>query len=272
MESSVDVSVLSPRGRLRIIPFQVYSGAVNMAYDFFLAENVSPQDDPVLRFYGWKPYCLSLGRHQDLQQINRKRLKADGIDLVRRPTGGSAVLHAQELTYSLIVPGGQEQHHTIYRIFHQVLADALRKMHYDVQLYDRDDEGNYLRGAQKSFACFNRSAYSEIKYLDKKVVGSAQKLFQNSLLQHGSILLSGTQTDVMTYLSISENEKKNLTDALYHSAISLKEINSRNIAPEELSNAIKEQFAYSGVNSIYSKNTAYDELSEIKRMSNQFIV
>ncbi len=272
MESSVDVSVLAPHGRLRVIPFQYFNGAVNMALDFFLAENITAQDDPILRFYGWEPHCLSLGKHQDAGFINRVQLVKDGIDLVRRPTGGSAVLHAHELTYSLIVPAGQERHHQIYRLFHHILAAALRKLNYEVQLHEKEVEGNYLKEGQKTFACFNRSAFSEIKYQNKKVVGSAQKLFRNSLLQHGSILLSGTQTEVLKYLSVTENEKKGLANALHQSALGLKEINSRKMTAQKLSRAIKEQFACSGVNSIYLKNTAYDELLEAEKMSNQFII
>ncbi len=272
MESSVDVSILAPHGRLRVIPFQYFNSAVNMALDFFLAENIAADDDPILRFYGWEPHCLSLGKHQDAGLIKRTQLAKDGIDLVRRPTGGSAVLHAHELTYSLIVHGGQEYHHQIYRLFHHVLADTLRKLSYEVQLHDRGVEGNYLKEGQKTFACFNRSAFSEIKYQDKKVVGSAQKLFRNSLLQHGSILLSGSQVEVLKYLSINETEKKVLADALHQSALSLKEINSRKMTAQKLSEAIKEQFACSGVNSIYLKNTAYAELLEAEKMSNQFII
>jgi len=272
VESSVDVSILAPRGRLRIIPFQYFNGAVNMALDVYLAENITVKEDPILRFYGWEPHCLSLGKHQDAGLINRTQLAKDGIEFVRRPTGGSAVLHAHELTYSLIVPGGQENHHQIYRVFHHILVEALQKLKYEVHLHETDIKGNYLKEGQNTFACFNRSAFSEIKYQDKKVVGSAQKMFRNSLLQHGSILLSGSQKEVLKYLSVHEAEKKALADALHQSAISLKEINSRKMSVQKLSEAIKEQFACSGVNSIYLKNTADDELPEVKKMSNQYLV
>ncbi len=272
MALSADVSALAPEGRLRIIPFQKFTGAVNMALDFFLAENAGTESDPILRFYGWEPSCLSLGKHQDAGLINRQQLRQNGIDLVRRPTGGSAVLHARELTYSLIIPGGQLRHHEIYRIFHWILAEALRRLGYNVELNTGEEAGNYLQDSKKSFACFNRSAFAEIKYRQKKVVGSAQKLFPSSLLQHGSILLSGSQTEVLKYLSINETEKKTLSDALHQSAVSLKEINSRKMSAQKLSEAIKEQFACSGVNSIYLKNTAYNELIEAQKMCNPFII
>lgn len=272
MESSADISLLAPRGRLRIIPFQKFNGAINMALDSILAEKAGAESDPVLRFYGWEPFCLSLGRHQNAALIDRKRMQADGVHLVRRPTGGSAVLHANELTYSLIVPGGRERHHEIYRLFHHILAQALNRLQYDVTLHNHQDSENYLKDKKTSFACFNRPAFTEIKYRYKKVVGSAQRLLPNALLQHGSVLLSGSQTDVLRYLSITETEKKRLYDALRQSAVSLEEINSHTLEVQTLEKAIKEQFACSGVNSIYSKNASDAELRAAEKMRHQFIV
>ena len=106
-----------------------------MALDFSLAQKLVPSDDPILRFYGWEPVCLSLGHHQDASEVDLTQLAKDHVDIVRRPTGGSAILHAQELTYSLIVAGENSRHHTIYAAFHHLLASTLRDLGYPVQLH-----------------------------------------------------------------------------------------------------------------------------------------
>jgi lipoyl(octanoyl) transferase len=78
------------------------SGAFNMDNDLELVKNFS--GIPILRVYRWKPYCISLGANQQLDSVNQKRISDDGFDVVRRPTGGRAILHAEELTYSVVHP------------------------------------------------------------------------------------------------------------------------------------------------------------------------
>lgn len=272
MESSVDTTGICPQKSLRVIPFQKFTGPLNMALDFTLAQGLTSVDDPILRFYGWDPACLSLGRHQDAALVNFEQLAKDGYELVRRPTGGSAILHDQELTYCLMVPGGQKRHHRIYSDFHQLLAAALNGLGYPVQLHEQQLHGNYLVEARKTFACFNRPAYAEIKYTQKKVVGSAQKLFPNSLLQHGSIMLTSNQEQVLDYLHLQDEAKNEQAHALRHSSIGLAEINSRKINELALSNAIIEQFADNGVKSIYFRNHTTVEISEASKNLQMFSV
>lgn len=260
MASYVDISSICPQKSLRIIPFHKYSGPMNMALDFSLAQNIAVKDDPVLRFYGWDPACLSLGRHQDAANLNHTQLNKDGIGIVRRPTGGSAILHMWELTYSLIVAKGNQNHHTIYADFHTLLANTLIDLGYPVQLHQEKENENYLKQGKNTFACFNRPAFTEIKFNQKKVVGSAQKLFPNSVLQHGSVMFEVNQTRVFDYLKMNSKLKRNLADALRHSSSGLKEINSREINETELSMAIIEQFARNGVKSIYLREPTEQEL------------
>ena len=81
----------------------VNSGKFNMDFDVFLAENFV-QGNAVLRLYRWNPYCISLGANQSLEDINTSKTRYHQIDVVKRPTGGRAILHSQELTYSVIYP------------------------------------------------------------------------------------------------------------------------------------------------------------------------
>ena len=87
---------------LRILPFQENTGAENMGIDEKMALNPPNPAIAYLRFYGWRPYCLSLGYHQNSQIVNRKALEKHGYQWIQRPTGGRAIFHAEELTLSLI--------------------------------------------------------------------------------------------------------------------------------------------------------------------------
>ncbi|HLM68541.1 MAG TPA: hypothetical protein VK358_13475, partial [Longimicrobium sp.] len=81
-------------------------GAWNMAVDEALAQSVRAGEPPVLRVYRWSPPCLSLGRNQPSGGYDRDEIRRRGLDVVRRPTGGRAVLHHRELTYSVAAAEG----------------------------------------------------------------------------------------------------------------------------------------------------------------------
>ncbi len=270
MESSVDISLIAPAKSLRVIPYNTFHGAFNMAVDFFLAQTILPQDDPILRFYGWEPACLSLGKHQSEALVSREALLNHGVDLVQRPTGGSAILHESELTYSLIVPNGQESHHTIYALFHRILAQSLRGMGYEVDLHVRMQNDNYLKEQKKSFACFNRPAFTEVTFSGKKLVGSAQKLYRNSLLQHGSIMIAGDQSRVLDYLVLSDPERKRLKNKVKKTAVSLAAISGQTVTAYDLSSRITEEFARHGVQSIYYRQLTRAEREGAKKLSARF--
>ncbi len=270
MESSVDISPIVPGASLRVIPYESFHGAFNMAVDFFLAQSIQPEDDPVLRFYGWNPPCLSIGRHQDESLVSRKALKEQGVDLVRRPTGGSAILHDAELTYSLIVPDGQERHHAVYEAFHRLLAEALHDAGYAVDLHKAVDKTNYLKDKKNSFACFNRPAFTEIKYQGKKLVGSAQKMYRHSLLQHGSIMISGRQDRVLDFLNMSDEEKEKRKADVQKKAVSLEEIASNPPSVYDISSRFTEVFARHGVPSIYYRQLTREERKGAETLCSRF--
>src|SRR5258708_6787672 len=102
-------------------------GAYHMARDLEIAENL--RDDPtapnVLRLYSWKPYCISLGYQQDESVINAEACKKAGIDIIKRPTGGRAVYHAEELTYAIIMRF--EPNDGIYAV-HNKIAESLLEL------------------------------------------------------------------------------------------------------------------------------------------------
>ena len=89
-----------------LIDYQEYNGADNMRIDSELLENAvkTQSQEPILRFYGWVPACVSLGRNQTDEHINKIYCKQNNIDIVRRVTGGRGLLHDDEVTYSFVCP------------------------------------------------------------------------------------------------------------------------------------------------------------------------
>jgi lipoate-protein ligase A len=146
-----------------------------------------------LRLYQWAPHCLSFGRHEPaLRRYDRAKIGELGLDVVRRPTGGRAVWHAEELTYALAAPGdalgGLRQ---AYEEIHRMLLAALRMLGARVEIAPARRATGIDAGS-----CFASPAGGEIVSGGRKVVGSAQLREGAGLLQHGSILLSGLQTTV----------------------------------------------------------------------------
>jgi lipoate-protein ligase A len=143
-----------------------------------------------LRLYRWLPHCLSFGRHEPAtRRYDRARIAALGLDVVRRPTGGRAVWHAEELTYAIAVPadtmGGLQD---AYREIHRMLQAGLRRLGIEAEMAPPRKTAGVGAGA-----CFAAPAGGEIVIGDRKAVGSAQLREGAGLLQHGSILLEGRQ-------------------------------------------------------------------------------
>lgn len=188
------------------------TGKYNMEFDIQLAEKVDVENS-FLRFYQWKPYCISLGANQSFEDVNLSLAQADGIDIVKRPTGGRAILHAEELTYSVNISifSGLTTHQ-IYEKISLALVNGLRK--YDDKLSDieletiQPDFSKLLKSPQGKI-CFASTAKSEVKFRGKKVIGSAQRKMKNSILQHGSILIGKFHRNLSKYIhsaSFSEDD------------------------------------------------------------------
>ena len=144
----------------------------------------------MLRVYRWEPFCLSFGRHEPaLRRYGRDNVMARGIDVVRRPTGGRAVWHARELTYSVAQPDAGISLRESYRAIHGMLADAVRRLGAPA-LLAADPPRVAGVGAG---ACFAQPVGGEVVVAGRKVVGSAQLRENGALLQHGSMLLSDDQ-------------------------------------------------------------------------------
>jgi len=164
-----------------------------MALDTYLLEN--PPDIPVLRFYAWNPPAVSIGYNQKIDYFNKNVFEKLGIDLVRRPTGGRAVYHDKEITYSIIISSKSELYklgiHQLYYKISAALSAGLKYSGIEAKI-ERNRAGNGSINRKKT-DCFSSTARFEIKYKGKKIVGSAQRRMSSGILQHGSIILKNQQ-------------------------------------------------------------------------------
>ena len=168
-------------------------GAHNMARDVAMLEAVSEaQAPPTLRLYGWDPPCLTLGRHQGVEAADVGFCSAEGIDVVRRPTGGRALLHHLELTYAVVAPVGRgplpRGLQDAYRSICGALLRAMRALGVDAELTG-GHVNLHLPGPRTTVPCFEAPAGGEVVVRDRKLIGSAMRAHGSTILQHGAILL-----------------------------------------------------------------------------------
>jgi lipoyl(octanoyl) transferase len=169
-------------------------GPSNMGMDVALLEAVRLGAAPVVRFYRWSPACLSFGRNQPAHGLYDLAAAASrGIDFVRRPTGGQAVLHADELTYAVIAPVSRiGRPRDAYRRINAALVAGLRSLGVDAALAQALAAAP-AAGPDWRMACFRRPEAGEVVASGRKLVGSAQRMEGRVILQHGSLLLGGSQ-------------------------------------------------------------------------------
>jgi len=202
-------------------------GALNMAVDEAIMLSVSEGGSlPTLRFYAWEPPAVSLGYFQRLEQeIDVARVTAAGFDLVRRPTGGRAVLHDDEVTYSISVreaefPGSVVE---TYKRISTGLVEGLRILGMDAGMVAAQEAGHDPR-AHSSAACFDAPSWYEVVSRGKKIIGSAQTRKMGTILQHGSIPITFSPERVTSVLALkSDAHRKRLASTLAIKAGGLRE-------------------------------------------------
>jgi lipoate-protein ligase A len=165
------------------------SGAWNMAVDEVLLEDAAAEGRCWLRFYRWQQPTLSLGYFQAYAD-RRQHPASSRCPVVRRTSGGGAILHDVELTYSLAVP----QHHPLaasrlrtYRVIHEALVQTLSRRGIDATILGQADQES---GNRPPFLCFQRRSPGDVLVGGAKIAGSAQKRCRGAILQHGSVLLA----------------------------------------------------------------------------------
>ena len=168
-------------------------GALNMARDMAMLEAVAEgASPPTLRLYGWDPPCLSLGRHQAAEAADLDFCRAEGIDVVRRPTGGRALLHHLELTYAVVAPVGIDPLprglQEAYRSICKALVRAMHSLGVEAELTG-GEVNVHLPSPRSTVPCFEASAGGEVVVRSRKLVGSAMRAHAGTILQHGAIVM-----------------------------------------------------------------------------------
>ena len=181
-------------------------GAWNMALDEAILERIGRGEAlPTLRLYAWEPACLSLGHAQPFADVDTARLRERGWEVVRRATGGRAILHTDELTYSvigsaeepLLTSGVLESYNRIA----QALLLAVKELGLPVEM----KEGKTNDPTTPNPVCFEVPSTYEITVSGKKLIGSAQARKKEGVLQHGSLPLTGDLSRICQVL-VFENE------------------------------------------------------------------
>ena len=173
---------------MKIIPYETRTGKENMQIDSDLLDFAIKNElkEPIFRLYGWEPACVSLGRNQKDDFLDYELLKSKNIDVVRRLTGGRALLHDNEITYSFICPESflQNGSHIVssYKEISQILIDKFKKLGIDL------DFGTSKPIKTGFDYCMLISTGADLCYKEKKLIGSAQCRSHGYILQHGSIL------------------------------------------------------------------------------------
>lgn len=209
---------------MRFIPFEVKTGQENMQIDSDLLEYAIKNQlkEPIFRLYGWSPACVSLGRNQKSDFLDLDFLKQNNIDYVRRLTGGRALLHDNEITYSYICPASflenGENVVNSYKEISKILIAAFKKL--DIEL----DFGGIKKVNGHKDYCMLVSTGADLCYKNRKLIGSAQFRKEGYILQHGSILYDYDK-------ELLEKIFKEEVDT--SSIISIKEINS-NITKKDI--------------------------------------
>ena len=183
-----------------------------MALDVALAKTSATDIKPILRFFSWKPAAISLGFHQSINDINIELCVEKGVDVVVRPTGGRAILHASELTYSVILPHSSQYFHRdilpVYDIISKSLVIGLQNLGLPVVFERAEKTPKDFSKGELSSICYATSVQHEIGIDGKKLVGSAQRRFENAVLQHGSILIGLDHLDLPLFLTRGDEKRR----------------------------------------------------------------
>jgi lipoyl(octanoyl) transferase len=219
-------------------------GAYNMAADEAILQSVTDRlAPPTLRFYAWNPPCLSLGYGQKSADVDFAHADACGWHVVRRPTGGRAILHTDELTYSLALPADDDlAAGSIIDSYHRIsaaLVSGLSRLGLTPHADQRAE-----RSHQMGAVCFETPSHYEITVDGRKLVGSAQLRRQGGILQHGSIPLTGDLARICdTLVYPDDSARESARSQVRARAITLSEALGREITWSEVASAIIQGFA-----------------------------
>ena len=260
----------------RLIKDSYHNGFMNMAIDESIMiahrEGLVP---PTIRFYQWSPPAVSLGYFQDLQkEIDVDVCQDMGIDIVRRPTGGKAVLHDKELTYSFII---RENHplvnNSILETYKKISGGMIRVLSYigvTAELVPLREKSEIHHSDFKSI-CFSVPSQYEVQVEGKKIVGSAQVRKREIVLQHGSLLIELEKDKLFSIFNFPSAQIRERFKTRFN-ATSLEEILKRKTSFSELSEILPRGFEKEfGVRLLEGKLTEEEEKISKELLENKYL-
>jgi lipoate-protein ligase A len=199
------------RAEWRVVRTRPLLGAMNMAVDEAILNAVAEgHSGPTLRFFAWEPACLSLGYGQPWAEVDRGRLAARGWTAVRRPTGGRAILHTDELTYSVIAPMDEARVvGSVVDSYRQLSAGLMAGVQRLGLLARSEKSTKSADGGHEVLpVCFEVPSDYEITADGKKLVGSAQVRKRGVVLQHGTLPLTGDIARIVDALVFPDDDAR----------------------------------------------------------------
>ncbi len=237
-----------PHATWRLLITPPLDGATNMAIDEAILQALAAgAGQPTLRLFQWTPPCLSLGYNQHWDEVDDAACRQLGYTWTRRPTGGKAILHTDEATYSLIIPqedpriqGGIVES---YRILSLGLMKSLEILGVPA-VQAANEEGSGTPGPNGGGpVCFDTPSRYELTWQGKKLIGSAQLRRKKIVLQHGSLPLHGDLNRIIDALAFSEEERARQKALLPRRATTLAQALGRVLPFGTVASAIAQGFA-----------------------------
>ncbi|HHW08704.1 MAG TPA: lipoate--protein ligase family protein [Firmicutes bacterium] len=286
---------MGERETWRLIKHPPAPGPWNMAVDQALLQTVIGGGRPVLRLYSWRPYALSIGYAQNMALIDAAACRRAGVDVVRRPTGGRAVLHAAEVTYSIALPPG---HRLVasgviksYKLLSVGFIRAFARLGLQVEPVapelpedDREvpgasgePEAREMEAAEgerpalsrylnSGAACFDAPSWYELTVAGRKVIGSAQVRKKGAVLQHGSIPLYLDAEALFSLLKFpDEGRRRRAAAAFSQKAAGLNQLGLGEFPAERVEEALIQGFAEAFHLQFASSDLSREEAAWVER-------
>jgi lipoate-protein ligase A len=226
--------------RVKLIEYACLAGEANMELDRRLL--AACETDPTcgfLRFYTWDRPTLSMGRLEPEDAVARAAADRDGIGIVRRPTGGRAVLHGDDLTYTVVIPkpssGGLQ---CTYNLISEVLVEGLRSIGVEVDM----ERGKTGRSHMVQRPCFASVTRYEVTHSGRKLVGSAQRVGERAVLQHGTIPIGRGYLCVVDYMDVSSGDRDRLRSEMEATTACLEGVLGKPVEAGEVACALSQAF------------------------------
>ncbi|MBN2567859.1 MAG: lipoate--protein ligase family protein, partial [Deltaproteobacteria bacterium] len=231
----------------RVLPFNRFNAFENMAIDEAIFKESQKMDmPPTLRFYSWERDTVSMGYFQDVhREVNLDYCRENCIDVVRRPTGGKAVLHENDLTYSVVArennPHFSSDIMETYRTISECLIGGLSRI--GIEAYMMKSGRRYEKGVMDA-CCFSVPSQYELLVKERKICGSAQVRAKGAFLQHGSILIDTDPEHTCSAIIIGGSNAEESMEKFKASVTSIRENigDGFGFTVSELCEAISETF------------------------------